>query len=129
MTGYTRIPIRGKSKQRPRMGRNGVYMNQEYTKWKKDFKTLYGLFSSQEIHSGSVSVDVIFQFIIPKSYSKKKRDNLDHTKISQDIDNLTGGVMDALNGVAYKDDKQVVDLIARKRYGAEDCIYVKIEKC
>lgn len=32
-----------------------------------------------------------------------------------DVDNLAGGVMDALNGIAWHDDEQVIDLVARKR--------------
>jgi len=32
-----------------------------------------------------------------------------------DVDNLAGGVMDALNGVAWFDDEQVIDLVVRKR--------------
>ena len=33
-----------------------------------------------------------------------------------DIDNVLKAVMDALNGVAYEDDKQVVEVICRKWY-------------
>lgn len=32
-----------------------------------------------------------------------------------DVDNLAGGVMDALNGIAWHDDEQVIDLVVRKR--------------
>lgn len=32
-----------------------------------------------------------------------------------DVDNLAGGVMDALNGIAWFDDEQVIDLVVRKR--------------
>jgi Holliday junction resolvase RusA-like endonuclease len=37
-----------------------------------------------------------------------------------DIDNLAGGVMDALNGIAWFDDEQVIDLVARKRPRAKN---------
>ena len=32
-----------------------------------------------------------------------------HGKIRADIDNILKGVLDALNGVAYKDDRQCVE--------------------
>lgn len=33
-----------------------------------------------------------------------------------DVDNLAKGVLDALNTVAWEDDRQIVELICRKRY-------------
>ncbi len=131
MTGYIRIPIRGKSKQRPRMGKNGVYMNRAYQEWKKDFRTLYGIFYPHRkgLFDKSIQVKILFQFKIPKSYTKKQRENPDNTKIIQDIDNLAGGVLDALNGTAYKDDRQITSLSAEKLYGVEDCIYLGIKEC
>jgi len=36
-----------------------------------------------------------------------------------DIDNLVKGVLDALNGLAYKDDSQVVGLVAFQRFAAQ----------
>lgn len=37
--------------------------------------------------------------------------------VKPDIDNCIKSIMDALNGVAYKDDKQVVLVRSIKRYG------------
>ena len=37
-----------------------------------------------------------------------------------DMDNLVKAVLDGLNGVAYKDDGQVVDLVAKKYYHGKD---------
>jgi Holliday junction resolvase RusA-like endonuclease len=41
-----------------------------------------------------------------------------------DVDNLAKSVLDAINGVAYKDDNQIVDLVARKVYA--DIPFVKV---
>lgn len=46
---------------------------------------------------------------------------------SQDLDNLAKAVLDALNGVAYKDDSQVIDLTLRKEPGSWPGTRVKIE--
>lgn len=58
---------------------------------------------------------------IPVSWSKAKKeaatkgDVLPTTK--PDIDNLAKCVLDALNGIAYRDDNQVVRLEVSKFYG------------
>lgn len=44
-----------------------------------------------------------------------------------DTDNLAKFVMDALNGVYYKDDAQVYALEVLKRYGEEDSIRVQLD--
>lgn len=61
-----------------------------------------------------------FYMPIPKGTSKKKRAEM-HMGTEQplkkpDIDNLLKLILDALNGTAYEDDKQIVRISARKRY-------------
>ena len=124
----TKIPLRGMSKQRPRMSKNGIFMNKAYKEWQKDFKSFYEALypHRKEFYNEPIQVKILFQFKIPKSYTKKQKANPDHTRITQDIDNLAGGVMDSLNGVAYKDDKQIISLLVDKRFGDEDCVYLEI---
>ena len=62
---------------------------------------------------GPVAVDMTFFMHRPKSVSFEKRAV---PCVMPDIDKLARSILDALTGVAYKDDGQVVDLIARKRY-------------
>lgn len=45
-----------------------------------------------------------------------------------DLDNIVKSILDALNGIAYEDDSQVSELIAKKRYGDEDRITIKLEE-
>ena len=40
-------------------------------------------------------------------------------KIRCDIDNLIKAVLDALNGVVWKDDDQIIHLVAYKNYNKE----------
>lgn len=67
---------------------------------------------------------------IPKSYSKKKRENcylgIEKPVKKPDIDNIAKSVLDGLNGVAYEDDKQVVGLTINKYWGYIDGVYVEI---
>lgn len=43
-----------------------------------------------------------------------------------DCDNIAKAILDALNGVAYDDDKQVVRLHVEKEYGATGSVEVVI---
>lgn len=74
------------------------------------------------------SADAYFQ--IPKSYTKGKRlacqHNINRPAKKPDIDNVLKAVMDALNGAAYVDDKQVVSVTCRKYYAADGEGYIKV---
>lgn len=64
---------------------------------------------------GAIAFGAVFQFPIPKSWPVAKRregmhKELPHT-IKPDIDNLLKGASDPLNGLAYRDDAQITQLI------------------
>jgi crossover junction endodeoxyribonuclease RusA len=59
-------------------------------------------------------VRVTMAFYLPRPQSLPKRVSA-HVK-APDLDKLTRAVFDALTGVAFHDDAQVVDLVATKRY-------------
>ena len=44
-----------------------------------------------------------------------------------DSDNIAKAICDSLNGVAWKDDSQISDLIVHKYYDEEDMIIVEIK--
>lgn len=69
-------------------------------------------------------------FEAPKSLSKKKRISLMYTPYDKkpDCDNLAKTILDALNGLAYKDDKQITYLLVEKLYGTENKIEVDLEE-
>ncbi|MEG0667829.1 MAG: RusA family crossover junction endodeoxyribonuclease [Clostridium sp.] len=60
---------------------------------------------------------------IPKSYSKKKIKAIEEDKLfptkKPDVDNIAKIVLDSLNGIAYKDDAQVVELVVLKKFTTE----------
>ena len=45
-----------------------------------------------------------------------------------DADNIAKIVLDALNGIAYKDDSQIVDLSVPKRYSDKPRVEIFIEQ-
>lgn len=69
---------------------------------------------------------------IPSTFTKKKKSRaiqgeLRPTK-KPDADNIAKSVLDALNGVAYADDKQVVDLGIKKYYGEVERVEIEIQE-
>lgn len=78
-----------------------------------------------------VLVRVLACYGVPVSISKKRRELLlgqgEAVKRKPDLDNVVKAVLDALNLIAYNDDKQVVSLIAAKCYAEEPCLMVEVE--
>lgn len=79
---------------------------------------------------GAVRLTIRAYFSIPKSDSKKKKEDKLSGKIKvtkrPDIDNLIKCI-DGLNGVAFKDDSYIVEVIAGKYYSDEPRLEIKIE--
>lgn len=68
---------------------------------------------------------------VPKSVSNKKRQLMLSEKIrptkKPDMDNVVKIIADSLNGVAYKDDKQIVDTMVRKFYSDIPRVVIMIQ--
>lgn len=68
---------------------------------------------------------------IPKSITKKKRAEIETGVLlpscKPDIDNVVKIILDALNGVAYHDDSQVVEIHASKHYADDPKVIVLVE--
>lgn len=130
------VPGQAATKGRPRFAVNGKFVR-TYTPDKTvEFENLVKLAFMQsegEKLSGAIGATLTFCFQPPKSVSKKKRAEMlsgitKPVTVSKDIDNLAKAVLDALNGIAYDDDRQVVALIARKEYAEEAKTIVKLEE-
>lgn len=78
-------------------------------------------FSDGQPTPAALALKMVFVMPIPASWSKKKRwDALDKAHMSKpDLDNLIKGCTDALNGVVWQDDKQIIAVEATKVYGFE----------
>lgn len=64
---------------------------------------------------GPIACTLAFNFERPKSHTKKQRECDYHTSRG-DIDNLQKLVFDALNGLAYDDDKQIANVFCIKKW-------------
>ena len=123
-------------KQRPRFSRisKTVYTPTKTAKYEKQIAKAYTDAGGKCILAECyVSVSVSAFFPVPKSYSKKKREDCLERRLrpdkKPDMDNILKVVLDALNRVSYVDDKQVVELIGRKYYTeSEGFLWVSVEE-
>jgi len=70
-------------------------------------------------------------FQIPTSVSGKKRTRMlidEYPTKKPDLDNCIKSVADALNGMAYEDDSQIVSIVARKFWSESPKLEVTIRK-
>ena len=76
-----------------------------------------------------ISATIVAAFGIPKSTSKRRKVEMMAGMVlptkKPDTDNIAKIVLDALNGLAYPDDKQVVELQVLKTYDLDG--YVEVE--
>lgn len=79
------------------------------------------------VHGDAVEIIIDFVFARPKSHLRKTGLAADAPQWPRkDIDNLEKAVLDALNGVAWHDDSQVVRVVKSKSYGTEARTTVRI---
>lgn len=75
-----------------------------------------------------VAINLVFGMPIPKSTPKSRKEAMiegiiKHTK-RPDVDNMAKAVLDALNGLAWDDDSQIVRLSITKEYTKEPYVYL-----
>lgn len=118
------------AKGRPRFSRKGFAYTPAKTRQAENyiklaFKDKYPDHTPLE---GPVEVDVIATFAVPKSASKEKarqmRGQIIMPTKRPDVDNLAK-MADALNGIAWRDDAQIVDLHVLKIYGTRPSLEIK----
>lgn len=119
------IKIKPQPAPRPRVTRWGAYNDPKYTDYKEIVKSFVKEYIKEPLN-GAIAIEVNFIFEVPKSWNKVNKENAKWHKSKPDIDNLQKGIMDSLNGIAYKDDSQVSYMIAKKEYGAENKIMINL---
>lgn len=126
------VPGPPKGKQRPKFARRGrfttTYTPKQTVEYEKKVEISYNKENRGNFLLGPIKVDILGVFPIPKSVSKKKREELNgspHMK-KPDCDNLAKIILDPLNLLAYHDDGQVSRLYVDKIYGEEPRVEVKL---
>ncbi len=118
--------IGGKSvaKQRPRSSRSGHFYTPKNTKeFEKKVGMCYRAIKGKNYLDKPVAIEIIF-------YEKKPKNckSIFPIKKTGDIDNKAKCILDALNGIAYNDDCQVVKLNIVKSYSDKDYTKVLIDE-
>ena len=120
-------------KARPRFSRGHAYTPDATKKYEAMTAFLYrraanGFSFEKET---PISVTILVYFAVPKSASKKKKEVMLYGGIrpvrKPDADNIAKIILDALNGAAYHDDAQIVQLSVRKQYAEKNSVEVILE--
>ena len=122
-------------KGRPRFKRMGNFV-QTYTPEKTaDYEKLVRLRFQNAggvITEKPVRIKIVACFAPPKSARKKDKIEMLANRIlpvkKPDCDNIAKIILDALNKIAYIDDSQVVELVVKKWFAAEEKVCVHIEE-
>ena len=124
-----------RGKQRPRMTKTGhTYTPTETVQYENLVRLEYSRQCHDFIFEDRTPLDarITAYYSIPKSTSAKKRQAMIEHRIRPikkvDCDNLVKIVLDSLNGIAYRDDVQVVDCQVRKFYSDRPRVVVTLQE-
>ena len=127
---YFRFQVGGKpqGKARPRVTRSG----RAYTPKKTERAEMGVAWSARDAGvrpiDGPVALEIVAIYEVPKSVSQRKRQAMlgEFRPVKPDADNVLKLVADALNGIAYGDDNQIVSTAVWKIYGAESRVIITV---
>lgn len=122
------IPITPVPKGRPRLSRFGTYTPEKTKRFENDVRLLVkSLIGNQQPLETPIEVFLYFRLPVPQSYSKKRTEaclsgSEKPILKNGDLDNYAKAVLDAFNGLVYKDDCQIVELHLTKVYDVKEGI-------
>lgn len=88
--------------------------NKSVKGWEESVRAAIQQHAAGMFFEGGLTVRITFELPKPKSMAKKF---VEHTK-KPDVDKLARGSLDAMKGVLWNDDSQVIDLHVTKIYAA-----------
>jgi Holliday junction resolvase RusA-like endonuclease len=124
-----------KGKGRPRFSRVGSFTKVYTDKQTLTYESLIATFAKQAMGGTEplktpVSVFLYVRLPIPQSYPKKRREaclnGSEKPCKKPDIDNIAKTYLDAMNGVIFVDDTQVIDLHVKKLYAEKAGVDVMV---
>lgn len=132
------IPGQPMGKQRPKFSTAGGFVKTYTPKETVSYENLVKLMFQQKFGSDSIPKESMIRakvqafYSIPKSTSKKKTiemlDGYVRPIKKPDTDNVAKIILDSLNGIAFHDDAQVVELTVEKWYSENPSVKVFIEE-
>lgn len=121
-----------KPKERPRAaiigGHARIFTPKNTEAYEKEIRAAWIRNNGNKPEEGPLRARIYFGLPIPKSETKTNKALMLARKVfpakKPDLDNLAKAVLDALNGVAYKDDSQIVTVLSKKNYS--EAPYVRV---
>lgn len=121
-------------KGRPRFSTRGGFVKTYTPENTASYENFVKVCYLNEFHdfkiTGEIDAEIIAYFPIPKNFSKKKRQLASYGEIrpakKPDCDNIAKIILDSLNGIAYEDDKQIIDLKVAKFYSDDPHVKVTL---
>jgi Holliday junction resolvase RusA-like endonuclease len=131
-------PPRGKGRPRSRVvkGKGRAFASVYTDKATRTYENQIAAVAAEAMNGaplfeGQLSITIIATFLPPKSVSKKTRAEMLSGCIrpttKPDWDNLSK-CTDALNGIVFRDDSQIVTGRVAKIYGLTPCLKIKVEE-
>lgn len=130
------IEGKAKPKQSFRYTRAGIkYTPKDVKQYAKDiqysFYAQYPKWLPSMLYEKPLRAKIEVYKSIPKSFSKTLKMKAIAGELRPltrgDCDNYSKGILDALNGIVYPDDRQIVELSVYKYYSEKEFVKVKIE--
>lgn len=121
-----------KGKQRPKFGKGRTYTPTDTVNYENYIKILYQQ-ECKKYFTRPVKMVITAYFQMPASKIKTERalkkflTELPYPVKKPDADNIGKIVADSINGIAYKDDSQVVDMQIIKKWSMENTEYLEVE--
>lgn len=109
---HINYPIDPVAKSRPRKGRHGFYTPKKTVDFEEAIFNYTRLNYQDHPLKGPLGVNLQFHKQRPKTKNEKEI----WVITKPDLDNYIKAVLDAVNGVLWEDDKQIVEMTARKMY-------------
>lgn len=117
-------------KQRPRVVNGHAFTPRPTREYESKVLEAFALAENDLEFDKAVAAEIIIYVTMPTGWSKKrKRESLERPPVdirTPDLDNVAKAILDALNGLAYKDDKQVVGLDISRVWGSEERVEVNL---
>lgn len=117
------IPGRPVGKGRPRFTKKGHCWTPDKTvEYERDIKMAYwSTYGHRKYEADkALAVDIVLYYPRPKRMAKYKRlmaqKGVLRPTVKPDVDNVIKAILDALNGVAFEDDRQIVQIECEKWY-------------
>lgn len=129
------VPGQPQGKGRPRVGTIGAHARMFTPAKTLAYEGFIALqaqiaMAGHDLVEGPVEVRMFIALKVPASWPQKKQrqalEGLVLPTTKPDKDNVIKAVFDALNGVVWKDDVQVVDLVSKKRYSTQPRVDVEV---